>query len=630
MPSPARKPGSQTAQSRRAGASSGAALPTSMIEAKGKSRDAGITSVHAALANPVATSRDRRFGVIDIGSNSIRLLVVELDGSEKTSNSASASWRILREERAMTRLARGLSTTGLLSNDAMNESADAIANFVAIAAKFGASENRLRAFATAAVRDAANRESFLSLTQERAGIVIEVISGLEEAKLAFQSAARVFDLSKGDCAVVDIGGGSAEVIQSRKGVIFGSATMPLGAVRLTEMFGGAEAAAGERWHELREHSKRLIKENVRAVGSESASPRIFIGCGGTFSTLSMLVAAANGAAKSSAKQRENAPITRDQLRTLLDRLRSMPISERQRMPGLPSDRADIIVAGLTVADRLMKRLRVDQILTHTGGVREGMMLKTIADYDAIASYTTKPEAKRELRSKVSASHSLASVQALAKRCNEDPAHSNHVTHLSLALYDALATNKKFASLAKQWGCHSTDRSILEAAALLHDAGIMVEYCKHHKHSESIVRHATLEGWSDANRELIAQVCRYHRRSEPSERHEAFAKLSREQRSQVTRLAAVLRVADSLDRSHRQNVKAIQLRLDRETLWIDATTRDHAHDERRAVAKKGKLLEKLLGVSIRLICEPQAADIVIAPGATLSAHADPTHINMKKR
>lgn len=616
-----------------------------MIEAKGGKQKSAVQ----AFVSELEREKDNtsRFGVIDIGSNSIRLLVVELHKSN-----TSPTWQVIREERAMTRLARGVGTTGLLSNEAMNESAEAIRQFVSSAAEFGAASSRLRAFATSAVRDAANRDAFLSLVRDQAEIEVEVISGTEEAKFAFQSAARIFEVSKGDCAVVDIGGGSAEVIQSRNGVIFSSATMPLGAVRLTELFGGSEEAAGSRWNELEQHCKDEIKANVRAAPSTTESTPTMIGCGGTFSTLAMLAAASQSVTSRKPPRRDvvhksDTPITLDRIEALLDRLRRLPLTERQRVPGLPSDRADIIVAGLTVAVRLMKRLGAQAIHIHAGGVREGMMLKVIAEADAMSvsnrqnskaptkslsnSRKTQPA---QIVSQPSPNQStMHGVHALGAKCNEDPAHSNHVTYLALSLYDSLSTNKQLAQKSKsqpKWGSHTSERLILEAAGILHDTGIMIEYCKHHKHSESIVRHADLQGWNNRDREMLVQVCRYHRRSEPSERHEAFAALSVNERDIVVRLSAVLRVADSLDRSHRQVVRSVQLRRDGETLWIDATTSDHAHDERRAVAKKGKLLEKLLGVSIHLTCEPVEADIVIAPGAKLSAHADHSHIKVKKR
>lgn len=565
-----------------------------------------------------------RFGVIDIGSNSVRLLLVERI-KFAGNHTASPSWRVLHEAREVTRLASGLAKNSdkvetqprTLSREAMESSALAIARFVEQAQEHGIAQSSLRAFATAAMREAANSDAFATLVRERAEIDVKVISGREEAMFAFRGASRSVDLANGRCAVIDIGGGSTEVVLSKQGVVTGSATMPLGAVRLTEQFGGAEQAAGEQWKDLQKYCDDAVRAATKKILADGDVISIAVGCGGTFGAISML----KSPLTPPTKQGKPCEVSRDQIRTLLDQLRSKTLAQRQRSAGLPPDRADIIVAGLTIAERLMKQLQVDRLSTCAAGVREGMMLQLIAES------SDKGDVSREL-----AKARLQDASSLASRCNAEPKHGNHVAMLSLAIFDALQREEIAPRAAagnssnkQQWGRHPHERAILESAGLLHDAGIMVEYRRHHKHSESIVRHADLRNWSGRDREILAQVCRYHRRSEPSDRHKAFKELNAEDHATVQRLAAVLRVADSLDRSHRQIVRSVELRRDKDVLWIKAMTTAHAHDERRAVAKKGTLLEQVLGMSLRLTCELIGGEIVIAPGAKLSTHADATHL-----
>jgi exopolyphosphatase/guanosine-5'-triphosphate,3'-diphosphate pyrophosphatase len=154
---------------------------------------------------------------------------------------------------------------------------------------------------------------------------------------------------------------------------------------------------------------------------------------------------------------------------------------------------------------------------------------------------------------------------------------------------------------------------------------MVEYRRHHKHSATIVRHADLPHWSDRDREVLAQVCRYHRRSEPSERHEDFAALTPADKAMVRRLAAVLRVADGLDRSHARVVREVRVRKGKQQLTIEVHATNHAHEERRAARDKGGLLETLLGVEVEFELERDVPEIGVIPGARLSKDADARHV-----
>jgi exopolyphosphatase/guanosine-5'-triphosphate,3'-diphosphate pyrophosphatase len=516
----------------------------------------------------------KRLAVIDIGSNSIRLLAVELIDE--------ASWRTLAEERAMTRLAHGLSETRELCAEAMARSVEAISRFVTIA---GVQKcTTVRAFATAAVREAKNREGFVSLVRERTGISLELVSALDEGKLTYRSVARVLDLHEGTAAVVDLGGGSLEVVFSDGGVITGNTSMPLGSVRLTETFGGAEACSGPRFREMRRHVDRQLGKRVRAL---QTPPTLLVGCGGNFTTLLTLVAASTGAIidRNSPKLASLGPVSRAQVRTILDELRAMTLEQRLRVPGLPSDRADIVVAGLTAIERLMKHLGSTRLHVHPGGFREGLLMRCVDDLLA---------EQRRHDTPAGADEEMRIVRDFAARCQYPKAHCEHVARLAVSIYDQFLAG---SAMIQGLGSDRSERLLLEASCVLHDIGTLVEYARHHKHGALMVRHADLAGLSPREIEIVACLVRYHRKREPSARHAEFAALSEPDQALVRRLCGIMRVADGLDRSHAQNVVGVHLRFRSDGTAIEVRSEsDAAADIDAAIAKSG-VLERVMGARV---------------------------------
>lgn len=526
-----------------------------------------------------------RVAAIDVGSNSLRLLAVELIDER--------NWRVLEEERAMTRLAHGLASTGVLAPEAMAASLEALVRFKATCDRLGV--RVCRAFATAAVREARNGADFRSLVLDRTGLKLEIVSDRDEGRLVHRSVSRAFDLSQGVCVVADIGGGSLEVVVSDGGVIVANTSMPLGAVRLTEQFGGAEGSVASEFAPLRRHAARTMEKRL---WKGRTPPSLMVGCGGTFTTLMAMAAAARGVLidRNSPAVVMMAPVSRQQIRDLIAHLRSLPLAQRLRVPGLPSDRADIIVAGFTVVDRLMKHLGATHVHVHPGGVRDGLILKVIDEL-----LQSKDSAR------AAANERLAGVRAFAQRCRYERPHSEQVAMLALSIYDQLCEG---SSLLPGLGADPRERELLEAAAVLHDIGILVEYKRHHKHSRVMIQHADLPGLSPREIEVISLVARYHRRSEPTTRHADFAALSAQDRDLVERLAGILRLADGLDRSHKQRVRAVHLRFGAKTLTVEAeaggvtgealgtSEADVATDVATGM-EKAALLERLVAMKIKV-------------------------------
>ncbi|MEC9372913.1 MAG: Ppx/GppA phosphatase family protein, partial [Planctomycetota bacterium] len=296
--------------------------------------------------------RPRRLAVIDVGTNSIRLIVAEarFDGS----------YRVIDDEKVMTRLGAGMTESGDLAAEAMDRSAEAIARMKAIAE--GYVVEQLRAVATCAVREAVNREAFVDLVKAMAGLDLEVISAEEEARYAYLSVANVFDLRSGQAAIADIGGGSTEIVQTAGGVVEQVHSLPLGAVRLTERFEINNDPSGERFREMRKHITKLLRSEV--AKPETPAPVLY-GSGGTFTALARISMFRNKPSEAGNELLSFAvrgyELQRDEVKHLALWLRDMPPKVRESVPGLSPDRADIIVAGLAIVDCVMKRLGVNRL-----------------------------------------------------------------------------------------------------------------------------------------------------------------------------------------------------------------------------------------------------------------------------
>ncbi len=478
----------------------------------------------------------RRLAAIDVGTNSIRLVVAE---AERT-----GSYRVLDDEKVTTRLGRGLTDSGRLSDRAMEESAKAIARMKKIAD--GYQVDMLRAVATCAVREAENGPEFIDLVLRESGVGLLLISADEEARLAYQSVAAAFDISSMNAVVVDIGGGSTEIVLSTNGVVERVVSLPLGAVRLTDMFGACDAGDSHSFKRMRRHVRNMLNE---LAPMPDASPQIMFGAGGTFTTAASIALQQSGG---SATSRSSLPVRgyetdRGSLRHILDRLRKMPLQERSSVPGLSPDRADIIVAGLTIAECVMKGLGVNRLRVHDRGIRDGLILSMI---DEIFRAPKHP-------ARVPVSKGQAAA-AFGAACRFEERHSRHVTRLALSIFDQLVAG--LDAHAEPWGS-PVSRELLESGALLHDVGYLIDYSKHHKHSYHLILHSGMPGFAHRELQIVANIARYHRRSKPKSSHENFSRMEKPDREVVRRLAGILRIADGLDRAHSQAVRAVRVEVD---------------------------------------------------------------------
>jgi exopolyphosphatase/guanosine-5'-triphosphate,3'-diphosphate pyrophosphatase len=465
-----------------------------------------------------------RLAAIDIGSNSVRLIVAEpLRGG---------SYRILDEEREPTRLGRTLSSTGNLDPDSVERTLAALRRFKQIATGFQVDE--LRTIATCAVRESANGAEFCRRAKGELDIEVEVISADKEARLAFYSVQRAFDLTGKNIVLADIGGGSTELVLASGGAIEAIRSTPLGAVRLTEMYGNDFTSAGNNYEELVEGIDRQLRKEAKKL---PFAPHMLIGSGGTFTSLAEMIMAQKGQVDLPTR---GYVVTRAEVSHLLDRLRKMNTKARRNVTGLAPDRADIIVAGLAVIDRIMARFKVNLVQVHNRGVRDGLLLTMIDQSLGVRSDDPK---ERD-----------AAIERFAAACSGEPAHGRHVARLAGLI---------FAQLAEPFGIDPTDRPYLETAARLQDVGYLINYDQHHKHSYHLIVNSNLPGFRPRELELIANIARYHRGGVPKQKHDTFRSLGPDDQRRVCKLAAILRIAGGLDRSHTQQVTDVSVRICRD-------------------------------------------------------------------
>ena len=508
-----------------------------------------------------------RLAAIDVGSNSIRLVIAE--------PLREGNYRVLDEEKAASRIGKGLGTSGRLNPEAVTASLDALRRMKQIAAGYQVRE--LKVIATCAVREAADGAEFVRRVKQELDLDLEVISAEQEAHLAFTSVARNFPLAGKQVAVADIGGGSTEIILASGNVVEAICGTPLGAVRYTELFGAAQPLSTEKFEGLLDAIDRELKRQTRGVLLE---PHMLIGSGGTFTALAEMTMAIKG--------QTNVPIRgyevyRADVRHLLDRLRKMNVETRRNLPGLSPDRADIIVAGVAIIDRLMRHFNLNRVMIHDRGVRDGLLLTMIDRMVGIADNTG---VDRD-----------AAIDRFAHACGVDLTHTKHVARLA---------GEILTQLAGPFELNLADRPLIEVAARLQDVGYLINYEQHHKHSYYLILNSRLPGFQPHELELIANLARYHRGSGPKKKHANFAQLGARDQQRVRRLTSILRIAGGLDRTNTQQVRGVRIETnDQQVTFHLLAERDPDVDLWTAERRAGHF-EKAFGAKIEFRWTPPEA------------------------
>ena len=438
---------------------------------------------------------------------------------------------ILAEERQVTRLGERVFQSGKIRPEAIDSTADALRR---MAETFNDLQvERIRAVATSAVRDARNQKETIDRSSEAIGAEVEVISGQEEARLIHLGVQSRWPHPKQDILVVDIGGGSAELMRGNRGHLTAGFSKPLGAVRLTETFLKDDPPTPKQLRRLDEYIEQKLAPVLERIGGERPSRTI-----ATAATASAVVCAIHRVPRARRDLVDRLRISRKQLGELYELLSKRSLAQRREVPGIGPRRAEVIVAGCAVLQRVLADFGLPSFYYCAAGVRDGL-IADIAQDDSGTRADSLDEERREV------------VRSMARRYGVSLRHVDRVASLAGRLFHALRPVHGLPP--------SAERS-LEAAAYLHDIGHFVSDTRHHRHTYYLVANSDLSGFSGRERLVIANLCRYHRKAVPSDEHDNFRALNRDDRKTVMQLVPLLRLADSLDRSREQRVADVQVRI----------------------------------------------------------------------
>ena len=505
----------------------------------------------------IASHQEIVLAAVDVGTNSVKL--------ELARPLPNGSFETLHEERDPVRPGEGVFKTGWIPRDVADRLLSTLRRYGALCRRFHA---RVRAVATSAVREAKNREEIIQRARTEAGLNLEVVSGREEARLICLGVLHGRP-ARSRALCIDIGGGSTEVASAIGERPTNLWSISLGAVRLTELFDSSSKITAHQLALMREYALEAVSN--RLPRRPRALPRHALGSSGTIK-----------AAISFAAPEGTAHVAPGHVTRAIGQLVEMgPEGRRKRFE---PRRADIIVAGAVILEALALHLNLESVTAVDRGLRDGILVDLM----------------RRRSSSKSDSWVMVAAEALGRRFQFDEAHGRQAARISLALFDALRSS---------YDLPLTSRSFLEVAALLHDIGNSVSYAKHHRHTYYLINNADIPGLADREREIVACIARFHRRNLPDVGHPDMTNLTRNEAQLVRKLAALLRVADSLDRSHHQPIHAVKVTNGRDGILLHLNVSGHVDLELWDFEREAKVFKEVfghkLGLRLRRAARPAA-------------------------
>jgi len=504
----------------------------------------------------------------------------------------------LDRAKEMVRLGEGSLRTGIIPPDVFRRGIDALGALRRLADRH--QPDALVAVATSAVREAQNGGEFVRAARDEVGVNIQVIRGQEEARLIYLGARASLHFEGRRAVLLDLGGGSLEVILADARECYFTDSLKLGVIRLSEEWGASDLPTVRQLSSLRERVRQALAPVIARVGAMGFD---FVAMSsGTAAALASLIEHDQGGVVRT--------LTLPALIELERKLAGLTHAERARLPGLDPRRVDTVLAGAVVLRTALELTGADKAAVCEAALREGI----VADYIA----THRPgillvEEFPDLRPR--------SVIELGRRCRFDEPHAQHVARLALSLFDQTRALH---------GLDESDEELLEYTALLHDIGFHISPSGHHRHAQYLIETSDMAGFSRDELEIMGLAARYHRKAEPPanqakkavrRRHKQFGKLPRRARKRVRMLAALLRVADALDRTHGRLVRAVRCQVRPKTIELRIEVEGDPELELWAARRKGDLLESLTGLRLRLavdaVTHVRAAGAL--PGYATSAH-----------
>ncbi|HEY0513879.1 MAG TPA: Ppx/GppA phosphatase family protein [Thermoanaerobaculia bacterium] len=501
-----------------------------------------------------------RLAAIDIGSNSLHMVVAEAQ--------PNGGYRLMGREREMVRLGKTGLGEGALSEAAMRDGLEALAKMTSIARLRGA--ERVVAVATSAVREAANGADFLARVKALTGLDVQLLTGVEEGRLIYRAVREVVDLGPDTAVIVDVGGGSTEWITAEAGEIDQVVSLPLGSLRCAAELAGDPASAAS----LDRLRRRIDKRLAEAVPRRPAE-RLVATSGTAVCCADLIDHFADRPWKEVSGARE---VRAKDLAALVERLRPLKRRQIAELPPVGGPRSDSLLAGAVLLQALVAHAGVERFLVSDRALREGLVLAALGQPIPPAA---EPEDLRRRQ-----------VLQLAERSESVYRHNLQTARLAVRLFDVTASLHDLGAREREW---------LEYAALLHDIGYSIHYKGHHKHAYYLIANAVLDAFDQREIEIISHVARYHRGATPRANHPTMAALKPWQQRTIRKLAALLRVADSLDRTHASRVEEIYcaIRGRGHKVTLEVLSRYSVDLELEAAREHGRFFEKVFGCTLRL-------------------------------
>ena len=531
----------------------------------------------------ISTAKDTKDSIlaaIDIGTNSIHMVVVQI-------NPTLPTFTIIAKEKDTVRLGDRNLKTGELTPEAIERAMAALRRCKDLAVSFNA--DQIIGVATSAAREAPNGKQFLQRVESELGLFVNLISGQEEARRIYLGVLSGMEFNGHPHIIIDIGGGSTELILGDSHEARFLSSTKVGAVRLTQEYVTTDPISDEEFLYLQAYVRGLLERPVaelRALLEPNEVPQL-VGTSGTIETLAII----------NAKEKigeEPDPLSgyrmsREDLKELIERFASMSYEERLDVSGMSEKRAEIILAGALVLLEAMTMLELDSITICERALREGMIVDWMLTHGFIEN---RLRYQGEVRDR--------SVIKIAHKYQVNLDHSERVAAFALSLFDQTRGE------LHDWG--DSERELLWSAAILHNCGLYISHSSHHKHSYYLIRNAELLGFTDLEIEVIANLARYHRRTKPKKKHDNYNNLpSKEYRQMVSQLSAILRLAVALDRRQIGAIQKIQCEYlpDDKELHLHlfpSDPEDNCALELWSLNYKKDIFEEEYGITVKAILE----------------------------
>ena len=520
------------------------------------------------MATSRKSSDGRVVAFLDIGTNSVRLLIVRIK--------ANQSYATITQQKEVVRLGEGEFVDQYLQPEAMARAVLVCRKFAELARAYHAAE--IIAIATSAARDAKNQSEFLRRLRREAKLDVRVISGKEEARLIYLGVSSGAHLGDKQAAFIDIGGGSTEVSAGDHKQYHLLSSLNLGAVRLSTLFflpNESDPVDAERYALLQRYVRNASVRTLQQMRQYRFE--LAFGSAGTIENLTDIAARA---LHNRPRQRDDI-LTHADLQRVIEMLCALPLAARRQVPGINPERADIIIAGAAILDTLMEDLRLSEVrVISERGLREGLLI----------DYLSRSEHAQLI-------HGMSvrerSILQLGRICGFDEQHARHIMQLALEMFDSAA----------KAGLHdlgARERELLGYAALLHDIGAFLSYNNHQVHTYYLIRNAELLGFDDSEIAIMAATGLFHRKALPKRKHAEMQEFDKRTRQAVATLSVLVRLAEGLDRSHTGVIRHVKLRaVNKHSVVLEIHATQDCQLELWGVQERLAVAEKILGRKLQV-------------------------------